>query len=180
MDIVDEIFESLARKGGAIYGGEAVTQLQHALQCAELAQQAGAADTLVAAALLHDYGHLINDDDAEAAAAGSDQFHEDVAADHLAHHFPPSVTEPIRMHVPAKRYLCAVDKAYYDDLSPASKQSLVAQGGVFSDVEAAAFIGQPYAEAGVMSRRWDDLAKDREMKTAPLEAFRDAVSGARR
>ncbi len=180
MDIVDKIFENLARKGDARYGGEAVTQLQHALQCAELARQAGAGDALVAAALLHDYGHLINDDDAEAAAAGRDQFHEEIAAEYLAHHFPPAVTEPIRMHVPAKRYLCAVDKAYYDDLSPASKQSLAVQGGVFNKADAAAFIVQPYAEDAVMLRHWDDLAKDPKMETAPLGAFRDAVDRARK
>ena len=180
MDIVDEIFENLARKGDAMYGGEAVTQLQHALQCAELARQAGAGDALVAAALLHDYGHLINDEDAEAAAAGRDRFHEEIAARYLASHFPPAVTEPIRMHVPAKRYLCAVNKAYYDELSPASKQSLAVQGGVFGDTEAAAFIAQPYAEDAVMLRRWDDLAKDPEMDTAPLEVFRDLVDRARK
>ena len=175
MNIVDEIFENLARKGGAMYGGEAVTQLQHALQCATIARQADVSPAMVAAALLHDYGHLINDDDAAAAAAGRDQFHEDIAADYLAAYFPAAVTEPIRMHVPAKRYLCAVDKTYYEGLSPASKQSLAVQGGIFDDVEAAQFIAQPYAEDAVMLRHWDDLAKDPEMATAELEAFRNDV-----
>lgn len=180
MSIVDQIFDNLARKGGAMYGGEAVTQLQHALQCATLAREADVSPALVAAALLHDYGHLINDDDAQAAAAGHDQVHEDIAADYLAAYFPAAVTEPIRMHVPAKRYLCAVDKAYHGDLSPASKQSLVVQGGVFSSDEAAHFIGQPHAEDAVMLRQWDDLAKDPEMTTDALESFRAEVVAALR
>ena len=176
MDIVPEIFGNLARKGDAMYGGEAVTQLQHALQCATLARAEGVSPDLVVAALLHDYGHLINDDDAEAAAKGRDQFHEEIAADYLARFFPPSVTEPIRMHVPAKRYLCAVEGDYFDSLSPASVHSLAVQGGPFDNGEAKAFIARDFAEDAVRLRRWDDLAKDPAMETAPLNSFREEVS----
>lgn len=176
MDIVEKIFENLAHKGGEMYGGEAVTQLEHALQCATLARAEGASAELVTAALLHDYGHLVNDDDAQAAAQGRDQFHEEIAADHLATFFPPAVVEPIRMHVPAKRYLCAVDAGYFDGLSPASVRSLAVQGGPFGPEEAEAFIAKPYAEDAVTLRRWDDLAKDPEMETEPLDSFRAEVS----
>lgn len=178
MNIVDEIFANLAAKGVEMYGGEAVTQLQHALQCATLARESGADDHLVTAALLHDYGHLLNEDDAEAAAQGKDQVHEEIAANYLAAWFPESVTEPIRMHVPAKRYLCAVDENYFSGLSPASVQSLNVQGGIFTDAEAAAFIAQPHATAAVELRRWDDLAKDTEAKADLLETFRPTVEKA--
>ena len=175
-EIVDRIFKALAEQGHEMYGGEAVTQLQHALQCATLAEVSGAPSSLVAAALRHDYGHLINEDDAEAAAIGHDQHHEDVAADYLARWFPPSVTQPIRFHVPAKRYLCSVDKDYFASLSPASVRSLDVQGGPFTADEAAEFIALEYADDAVALRRWDDLAKDPAGETPPLEAFRPIVA----
>lgn len=178
--IVDRIFATLEQEGGAMYGAETVTQLQHALQCASHAKQSGADAELITAALLHDYGHLINRDDALAAAAGKDQFHEDVAADHLAEWFPPEVTEPIRLHVPAKRYLCAVDNEYFATLSPASVQSLAVQGGVFSTEEAAAFAANTHAEAATKLRRWDDWAKDPNAAAEPLETFRHVVEEALR
>lgn len=178
--IVDQIFATLEREGGAMYGGESVTQLQHALQCASHGKQKGASPALITAALLHDYGHLINRDDAQAAAAGKDQYHEDVAADHLAEWFPREVTDPIRLHVPAKRYLCAVDDGYFATLSPASVRSLEVQGGIFTADEAASFAVLPHAEAATELRRWDDWAKDPNATTEPLEAFRPIVEQALR
>ena len=175
VQIVEEILARLEAKGGAMYGGEAVTQLQHALQCATLARRAGAKPQLVTAALLHDYGHLINADDAAAAAKGRDMFHEDIAADYLAQWFPPDVTEPIRMHVPAKRYLCAVDQSYFDGLSPASVTSLEVQGGVFNKAEAKEFSDRPHAEDAISLRRWDDLAKDVDAQTDTLTSFRTEI-----
>jgi [1-hydroxy-2-(trimethylamino)ethyl]phosphonate dioxygenase len=178
MSVVDEIFATLEARGGAMYGGEAVTQLQHALQCATLAREAAAPDALVAAALLHDYGHLLNDDDAGAAAKGRDQLHEEIAANHLSKWFPDEVVEPVRLHVPAKRYLCAVDPRYMSALSPASVRSLEVQGGPFTDTGAAAFIAGPHATAAVELRRWDDLAKDPQARTDTLASFRLTVERA--
>ncbi|MEL6299546.1 MAG: phosphonate degradation HD-domain oxygenase [Pseudomonadota bacterium] len=176
------IFARLAANGGAMYGGEAVTQLQHALQCATFARDEGASATLIAAALLHDYGHVMGDaerEDSALAAEGIDTAHEHVAAAYLERWFPPEVTEPIRFHVPAKRYLCAVDPAYFATLSPASVQSLDVQGGVFTADEADAFIAQPHADDAVRLRRWDDLAKDPAAETPRLEVFRPYVEDVR-
>ncbi len=173
--IVDEIFDNLAGRGHEMYGGEAVTQLQHALQCATMARRAGATASLVTAALLHDYGHLVVDDgagDDGAAERGIDMLHEEVAAAHLARWFGPAVTEPIRMHVAAKRYLCATNTDYFADLSPASVASLKVQGGRFSVAEAAEFIAAPFARDAVRLRVWDDLAKDTEARTPALDDFR--------
>jgi len=178
MTIMERIFDNMATRGHEMYGGEAVTQLQHGLQCATLARRAGAGDRLVAAALLHDYGHLMGEDDAAAAAEGHDTLHEEIAANHLAAWFGPEVTEPIRMHVPAKRYLCAVDQAYFDTLSPASVQSLAVQGGAFTPEEAEVFMARPHAREAVELRRWDDRAKDPEAETDPLDSFRPTVEAA--
>ncbi|MBI1384476.1 MAG: metal-dependent phosphohydrolase [Rhizobiales bacterium] len=173
--VVDMLIERMQEEGGAMYAGEAVTQLQHALQAADLARSEGASGHLVVAALLHDFGHLLNDDDAVAAARGVDQFHEEMAANYLMKWFPAEVTEPIRMHVPAKRYLCAAVKGYFDSLSPASRQSLAVQGGTFSEAEAAAFIARPHAPAAVDLRRWDDLAKDPTRAVPGLGTYREAM-----
>ena len=174
--VVDEILARLEERGGEMYGGEEVTQLQHALQCATLARKAGSPPMLVTAALLHDYGHLLNEDDAAAAASGQDMFHEEIAANYLSQWFPTEVTEPIRMHVPAKRYLCSVDDTYFSGLSPASVVSLEVQGGVFSDAEAETFIARPHAPEAVELRRWDDLAKDVSARTDPLVSFSSDIA----
>lgn len=176
--IVDEIMDTLAARGGEMYGGEAVTQLQHALQCASLGVNAGADNNLVVAALLHDYGHLLNDDDAAAASRGVDMVHEEIGANHLDRWFGKAVTQPIRFHVPAKRYLCAVDPDYFAGLSEVSVRSLEVQGGPFSRDEADRFIALPYAGAAVQLRIWDDLAKDPQAETLPLELFRERLEKA--
>ncbi len=173
--IVDDVLETLTDAGGGQYGDEAVTQLAHALQCAMLAQQSGAADSLVAAALMHDIGHLVGSGDLGAAAKGIDKRHEDIASDTLAPYFPPAVTEPIRLHVAAKRYLCATDERYYDGLSAGSRTSLEVQGGPFIGAEAARFIALPHAPDAVSLRRWDDLAKQRDLATPDLASFRKVL-----
>lgn len=142
--------------GAARYGREAVDQEQHALQCAWLAQRSGASDELVAAALLHDLGHLLQPD---ATGPGND-LHEYRVLPFLRGAFPDAVVEPIRLHVAAKRFLCVIEACYGETLSPASQRSLQLQGGPFSAEEAAAFISQPFAEDAVDLRRWGDLAKD--------------------
>ena len=128
MDIVDQILELFEARGAAAYLGEPVSQMEHALQAAHLAVQDRASDELVAAALLHDIGHLLGLED-DRSERGIDAIHEHRGCSWLAPHFPPEVTEPIRLHVRAKRYLCAVDAAYSELLSPASIGSLELQGG---------------------------------------------------
>ena len=149
----------LEAKGGCQYTGEPVTQLEHALQTAQLAEQAGAAAALVTASLLHDIGHMSNDLGETPTLYGTDDKHQYHGAAALKAIFPAAVLNPIRLHVDAKRYLCAVDGDYWAGLSEDSKRSLELQGGVFSSAEAARFIAQPYAQDAVSVRRWDDLAK---------------------
>jgi phosphonate degradation associated HDIG domain protein len=152
---VDELMALFTSKGQAQYGREAVSQLEHALQCAALAEAEGAAPMLVAAALLHDVGHLI----AKPRADDGDDKHEDIGWGYLKTHFPTGVSEPVRLHVPAKRYLCATEAGYFGILSPASVRSLELQGGRFTPDEAQAYRDQPFALDAVRVRRWDDGAK---------------------
>lgn len=167
--LLNELFHT---RGQGHYD-ELVTQYQHAVQAAHLAKATG--DThLVAAALLHDIAHLFED----AADDQQDLFHEDIGADFLSAFYPESVTEPIRLHVPAKRYLCTIDPTYYDELSPASKTSFRLQGGMMSDKELAAFHANPYYRAAVELRRWDDLAKDTEGKFPEIEAYSEDLLAA--
>ena len=132
MNIVDEVCELFASKGHAAYVGEPVSQLEHALQAAHHAQQDDADDHLVVAALLHDIGHLIHKLPEDAADHGIDTRHEQIGQAWLARYCGPEVTEPVRLHVPAKRYLCATQAEYQAQLSPASTLSLNLQGGPFS------------------------------------------------
>jgi len=146
-------------KGGRMYSGEPVTQLEHALQTATLAEEAGAAPALVTASLLHDLGHLLNDQGDTPTERGIDDVHQYFALPFLRGLFGHDVLEPIRLHVDAKRYLCAMRPGYHDALSADSKRSLALQGGVYSLAEATAFIAQPWAERAVELRLWDDAAK---------------------
>jgi len=159
VSIVDEIIELYARRGGDVYFGEPVSQLEHALQTAFQAEQEGASEALIAAALLHDVGHLSHKLPEDSADRGVDGRHEQVGAMWLARFFPAAVTEPIRLHVAAKRYLCAVDGDYQHGLSAASIRSLALQGGPMSGKEVQEFEASPYAREGARLRRWDDLAK---------------------
>lgn len=165
------LIDSLRDRGQAKYGAEAVSQLAHALQCATLAEQQDSSPALISACLLHDLGHLLHNLGENVANRGVDDRHEYRAMPVLRTLFPATVTESIRLHVEAKRYLCAVDDGYWHDLSPASKRSLELQGGIFTPVEAAAFIEQPYAQDAVRLRQWDDLAKVPEGVTPELEYF---------
>ena len=176
MDGVERVLEILRSKGSQRYGGEGVSQLSHALQCANWAQSADAADGLVAAALLHDIGHLIQRPPEEAGAEAVDDLHEAKGADFLAQWFPQAVTEPIRLHVPAKRYLCAAEAGYFERLSQGSVRSLALQGGPFGEAQARAFIARPFAEDAVRLRRWDEAAKDPDARVPDLEAFRPILA----
>ena len=172
---VDALFNYMEERGQSFYD-EVVTQLEHALQCAALAQQNDASPTLITSALLHDLGHFILDEhNADTAFLAMDLNHEEIGAEYLAPFFPEIVTTPIRLHVPAKRYLCATDASYHDGLSEASKRSLKVQGGVMLDEEREAFEQIPHFRDALTLRRWDDLAKVKELKTAALETYRDTV-----
>ena len=172
---VDTLFDYMKDRGQSFYD-EVVTQLEHALQCAALAKQNDASPTLITGALLHDIGHIILDEhNADKAFLDTDLNHEEIGAQYLAPFFPEAVTTPIRLHVPAKRYLCATDGSYYDGLSDASKKSLKLQGGIMSDEELAAFEQIPYFQDGIVLRRWDDLAKVKGLDTPRLDTYRDIV-----
>ena len=158
MDCVDRILNLFEKRGAEAYLGEPVSQQEHAVQAAWLAVQDGAPDTLIAAALLHDIGHLLGGDD-DPAERGIDGYHENAGRAWLAREFGPAVTEPIRLHVAAKRYLCAVEPPYFATLSEASVRSLALQGGPFSDAEVRNFEENPFHRDAVRLRRWDDQAK---------------------
>ncbi|MHB1122129.1 MAG: phosphonate degradation HD-domain oxygenase [Ramlibacter sp.] len=175
---IDDIVALYGAAGAAPYGMDAVTQEQHALQCATLAEQAGGAPALVAAALLHDVGHLVAATQPRGARPGND-LHEYVALPLLRRLLPRAVLEPIRLHVDAKRYLCAVEPAYHARLSAASRRSLALQGGAFSPEEAARFIGLAHAQDAVALRRWDDQAKDPAALTPGWAHFRRVLAQAR-
>lgn len=168
---IDDICTLFARKGGRAYDGEPVTQLEHALQTAARAEAADAPPTLIAAALLHDLGHLVNDRGETPTLRGVDDLHQFAALPFLRPTFDDAVLEPIRLHVEAKRYLCATRPEYHDALSSDSKRSLVLQGGAHDAAAAAAFIAQPYAADAVQVRLWDDLAKSPHARTPPLAHY---------
>jgi phosphonate degradation associated HDIG domain protein len=149
-----------------------IDQLEHALQCAALAEADGAEPTLVAAALLHDIGHLLHDLGDSPAARGIDDRHELRGREWLGRWFGEAVTEPVRFHVNAKRYLTATDPGYFATLSASSVRSLELQGGAFSPELAAGFIGLPYAPSAVRLRRWDEAAKLPGKSTPDLAHFR--------
>jgi phosphonate degradation associated HDIG domain protein len=176
--IVSEIITLFNEKGGSMYGGEAVTQLEHALQGATLARAQGAPSSLVTAALLHDIGHLLHDLPQDAPDEGVDDVHENLAAQFLAAHFIPDVVEPVRLHVEAKRYLCATENGYLQLLSAPSIQSLALQGGPMHKDEVADFEQLPFYKQAVQLRIWDDQAKDPSIQTAPIESFADDIAAA--
>jgi phosphonate degradation associated HDIG domain protein len=173
---IDEVSELFLGGGGRQYGGEAVTQLAHALQSAAQAEAEHAPPALIAAALLHDIGHLTHKLGPKPAERGIDDRHEQGGADFLASRFEPAVSEPVRLHVDAKRYLCAVEPGYFPTLSPASVRSLELQGGVFSAAEAEAFIRRPFAADAVRLRRWDEQAKVKGLKTPDLAHFKSYMA----
>jgi len=171
---VNSIFALFDRLGGHTYG-EAVTQLDHALQTAHHARAAGEPDALVAAALLHDIGHLLQKQGADAADRGVDALHERIGAAWLAQAFGPRVTEPVRLHVEAKRYLATREAGYLEALSGASVQSLALQGGPMSEAEADAFQTAPGFDAAVKLRRYDEQGKVEGVQLAPMASYRDLL-----
>ncbi|HLU04873.1 MAG TPA: HD domain-containing protein [Advenella sp.] len=174
MTLTPEDIQSLyERYGASLYDGEAVTQLAHALQAACLAETEHAPDALIVAALLHDLGHLLEarNQERENAFPGVDHRHQLAAVPFLQAGFPDSVIEPVKMHVDAKRCLCAIDPDYFGRLSPASVHSLGLQGGKFSQAQVEQFQQRPYAQDALRLRRWDDRAKVPQRKTPDLAHF---------
>jgi phosphonate degradation associated HDIG domain protein len=172
---VPDIVMLLTERGGAMYGSEAVTQLEHALQCAMLAERAGATPAVVVACLLHDLGHLLVEHPGVESELDVDDVHQYRAIPFLRPVFSAAVLEPIRLHVDAKRYLCFAESDYWDTLSPASRHSLELQGGSFTGAEAANFIAIPFARDAVDLRRWDDLAKIPGNATPPIAHYLDLL-----
>ncbi len=185
MSPVDRIAELFAAEGAADYLGEPVSLGGHMLQAGALAHAAGAAPELTAAALLHDVGHLRGadpfDDETELSGrelmAGQDNDHSGRGADWLARWFPPAVTEPVRLHVPAKRYLCAAEPDYLALLSPASVYTLSLQGGPMTAAEAEQFAAGRYAAGAIAVRRWDDAAKDPAADVPGIDWYRPLLEG---
>ena len=170
-EIVSEIFEVFRERGHRAYG-EGVTELQHALQCATFARLDGEDDAIIAACLLHDFGHLLHDLGEDIADKGVDTRHEHVGANRLSKWFTPEVVEPIRLHASAKRYLCWKEPAYFTDLSEASRKSLALQGGPMTEAEATEFEANPHFNRAIRMRRYDDRGKVTDMVTPPMEDFR--------
>jgi phosphonate degradation associated HDIG domain protein len=166
-----DIERLFAERGGEQYAGEPVTQLEHALQCALFAQDEGADDELVTAALLHDLGHLLHDLGPTPTLQGVDDLHQYRALPFLRGLFGDAVINPVKLHVDAKRYLCATRPGYFAALSDDSKRSLGLQGGIFNEAQAEAFIAQGGAPEAVRLRIWDDLAKTAGLATPPLAHF---------
>jgi len=178
--LVDEIVALFYRKGSEAYLGEGVSMAEHMLQTAHVAECDGAPPLLVVAALLHDIGHLVHGLADDSADHGVDTAHESVGARWLEPAFGPEVTEPIRLHVAAKRYLCAVEPEYLTVLSPASVHSLALQGGPFAPDEAATFAATPGADDAVRVRRWDDAGKVVGGTPPPLEHYLPLLEACRR
>lgn len=171
MDIIGRISSMLEINGTGLYGGEAVTQTQHALQCAALAEADGASAQLITASLLHDVGHVLDPEFETALEHGQDLVHEDLGESFLNDWFTGDVTQPVKLHVAAKRYLCAVDSSYFARLSEASVLTLKLQGGPMLEVQAAEFEANPHHRDAVRLRIWDDLAKDPDAETPDIAHF---------
>ena len=165
---IADIFE---RRGAESYLGEPVTMSQHMLQSAVLAEREGASDELITAALLHDIGHYTSEFGPYSPDDTEDNHHDEAGARVLEHFFPPVITECVRRHVAAKRYLCATDGTYYGKLSQASRHTLALQGGPMNETEVEAFRRNPYYAEAVRVRLWDEGGKDPQMATPPFRHY---------
>ena len=179
-ELATMIGEIIEGKGHRLYGLSAINQRAHALQAAWLAEQAGGDAALITACLLHDIGHMVHDLGEDPAQEGIDDKHEELGEAWLSRWFGPEVTEPVRLHVAAKRYLCAIEPDYFARLSNDSVRSLALQGGPMSEDEGAAFRSRPYAEAATALRRFDEGAKVKGLETPPVAHFLRYVSACER
>jgi predicted HD phosphohydrolase len=169
---VDQVLALLESGGGEAYFGEPVTVLEHSLQAAWFVQRQGAASALIAAALLHDLGHLLHTEGEDVAVRGVDTQHEALGVNALGDHLPASVLDPIRLHVAAKRF---AEPAYLAALSPASQQSLALQGGPMSAAKSEGFLALAHARQTITLRRADDTAKISNPKVPTLDAYRELI-----
>jgi [1-hydroxy-2-(trimethylamino)ethyl]phosphonate dioxygenase len=175
MNPLDTIFNLFATKGHAGYFGERVSELEHGLQSAHLAEKSGASAELIVAALLHDIGHLLHGLPENIADQGIDARHEQEGAHWLRRHFGPAVIDPVRLHVEAKRYLCVREPTYLATLSPASRRSLQLQGGPLDAIGMQAFANEPHASDALALRHWDDEAKIPNLQVPELEHYRSMI-----
>lgn len=172
MTVIELLFNLYREKGQGAYFGEDVSETEHALQCAHLAEQAGSDSALICAALLHDAGHLLHGLPEDIAERGVDGNHEACGAAWLSRHFGPELVDPVRLHVAAKRYLCAVEPEYLEALSDSSRRSLPIQGGAMSPEEAERFEREPGFRVALALRRWDDAAKVPALVVPGLDHYR--------
>ena len=176
--VIEKIVELFANRGDSMYAGEPVTQTEHALQTAQLAEQSDANNATITAALLHDIGHLLHKHDEDCAKDGIDDQHEELASRWLTQFFNDNVCQPVRLHVMAKRYRCAVDSAYHDRLSSASVRSLALQGGPLSERQLEEFRKHAFFHQALQLRQWDETAKVPGLPTSTLEHFLSYVETA--
>jgi phosphonate degradation associated HDIG domain protein len=169
--IVEKIITLFNDQGDSEYGGEPVTQGEHALQSAHLALAEKASSSLVIASLLHDIGHLLHALPDDAPEQGIDDLHEELGNRFLIKYFIPAVSVPVHLHVAAKRYLCAVEPSYFALLSEPSVLSLQLQGGPMSEEECQKFEANPYYKDAVQLRRYDDMAKIPNLTVQPIEFY---------
>jgi len=175
MSLSGDILAIYQARGAQAYFGERVSMTEHGLQAAHFARAEGAPETLVLAALLHDIGHLLEQVPDALEEWTRDAHHEEVGARWLAGHFDASVCEPVRLHVPAKRYLCATDPGYFRQLSPASVYTLKLQGGPMTPHEVRQFEAQPFWREAVRVRHWDDQGKVAGLSTLPLHEYTELI-----
>jgi [1-hydroxy-2-(trimethylamino)ethyl]phosphonate dioxygenase len=175
MTVNDEILALFHERGDETYFGESVSVTEHALQAAHFARAAGAPPALIVAALLHDVGHLIEDLPDDIADWTTDARHEEIGGRWLAQRFSPQVSEPVRLHVPAKRYLLATDPRYFSSLSSASVITLKLQGGPMCALEVSRFEGESFHQDAVSVRRWDDRGKVPGLATSSLRDYRALI-----
>ena len=177
MSVADEIFAIYSARGSDAYFGEPVSVTEHGLQAAHFAQLEQAPPQLVIAALLHDIGHLVVECPDDIEEWTSDARHEQIGSGWLAKRFGREVSEPVRLHVPAKRYLCATHEAYLKKLSSASVVTLKLQGGAMSPGEIGRFEAEPFFKQAIRVREWDDQGKIAGLKTAGLLEYRGLLEG---
>ena len=175
-----ELLEIFVGRATRRYGLSAINQFQHALQAAALAEADNAPPATVLASLLHDVGHMVHDLGEDPAARGVDDVHEELGATWLAERFGPEVSEPVRLHVTAKRYLCTVEPDYFSKLTPDSVRSLKLQGGPMSPDEVAAFRADPVHAEAVRLRRYDEGAKDPRAQTPDFDHYLRHVAACRK
>ena len=175
---VERVIRVFQERGNGRYGDECVSQSEHAIQAALLAEESGASRPLVVAALLHDIGHIIGECDLpESDDEDLNDFHEEKAYQWLLTNFGIEVADPVRLHVLAKRFLCTVEPEYVHSLSPTSLKSFHDQGGLMSNDELESFRAEPYCQEALVLRRWDDLAKDEQKEIPNIEYFIPLLTG---